>query len=97
MTAPSVHFYCYYRVDPARSRLAREAVAHIFRAVEARVGVIGRLLTGERDPALWMEVYEHVREPDRLEAMLSELCAAHDFTGVLVPGSTRRIERFVAA
>jgi hypothetical protein len=44
-----------------------------------------------------MEVYEPVREPDRLETLLSELCASHAFVSFLAPGSTRRIERFVAA
>jgi Domain of unknown function (DUF4936) len=97
VTAPPVHFYCYYRVDPARSSAAREGVAHMFRRVEERFGVVGRLLKGEREPELWMEVYEHVSEPDRLETLLSEICVALGFGALLAPGSARRIERFVAA
>jgi hypothetical protein len=95
VTAPPVNFYCYYRVDLARSGLARGTVAHIFRAVEERLGVVGRLFKGEREPALWMEVYEHVREPDRFEIELAELCESQGFASLLAAGSTRRIERFV--
>lgn len=97
MTAAPVYFYCYYRVDPMRAGAARERVAQMFRKVEERFGVIGRLLEGEREPALWMEVYEHVPEPDRFEILLSELCASQGFAAFLAPGSTRRTERFVAA
>jgi uncharacterized protein DUF4936 len=97
VTAPPVHFYCYYRVHPAQSTTAREGVAHLFRSVEERLGVVGRLYKGEREPRLWMEVYEHVSEPDRLEMLLSELWLSQGFAAFLAPGSTRRIERFVAA
>ena len=97
MTASPVYLCCYYRVDPAQSNAAREGVAHMFRTVEERLGVVGRLLKGEHEPSLWMEVYEHVREPEHLETLLSELCASRAFVSFLAPGSTRRIERFVAA
>jgi hypothetical protein len=96
VSASPVNFYCYYRVDPARSALARGAVAHIFRILEERSGAVGRLFKGEREPALWMEVYEQVREPERFEAQLAELCDLQGFTAFLAPGSMRRIERFVA-
>ena len=96
MSAPPVNFYCYYRVDSASSTLACAAVGHIFRTVEERLGVVGRLFRGEREPGLWMEVYEQVREPDRFERELAELCAQQRFASLLAAGSDRRIERFVA-
>jgi hypothetical protein len=92
-----VNLYCYYRVAPERAGAARVAVAHAFRAVEERFGVVPRLYRGEHEAALWMEVYEQVRDADRLESVLSELCAAAEFAGFLASGSVRRIERFVAA
>lgn len=92
-----VNLYCYYRVAPERATAARAAVARAFRAVEEQFGVTPRLYRGEREPGLWMEVYEQVRDADRLESALSELCAAAEFAGFLAPGSVRRIERFVAA
>jgi len=45
---------------------------------------------------LWMEVYEPLREGERFEAALAELCASQRFHTFLAPGSERRIERFVA-
>lgn len=96
MTRAPVHVYCYYRVPSAHAGAARQAVALIFRALEERFGVIGRLLQGEEEPTLWMEVYDQVRDAERFLATLATLCAAHDFSALLAPGSARRIERFVA-
>jgi len=95
--AAPAYLYCYYRVAPAKATAARSVVALLFRAVEERFGVAGRLFQGEREPWLWMEVYEHAQEPDRLEALLSEVCAEHGFSACLDRGSERRLERFVAA
>jgi hypothetical protein len=92
-----VNLYCYYRVAPEGATAARAAVARAFRAVEERFGVVPRLYRGEHEAGLWMEVYEQVRDADRLESVLLELCAAAEFSGFLAPGSLRRIERFVAA
>lgn len=91
------YLYCYYRVEPARASAARGAVADLFRAAEERFGTATRLLRGEREPFLWMEVYENVRDPELLETMLAELCAARHFAAFLAPGERRRNERFVAA
>jgi hypothetical protein len=91
-----VHCYCYYRIAPPHEDVARKAVTLAFRVLEERLGIVGRLLHGEREPALWMEVYENVRDPDRLEATLADLLAEHRFSSCLAPGSERRMERFVA-
>jgi Domain of unknown function (DUF4936) len=94
--ATPVHYYCYYRIDPAQAHAARAAVAFMFRALEDRLGILGRLFQGEREPLLWMEVYEPLRNEKRFEAALAELCASQRFHTFLAPGSERRIERFVA-
>jgi hypothetical protein len=91
-----VHCYCYYRIAPQHADVAREAVTLAFRILEERLGIVGRLLQGEREPSLWMEVYENVRDPDRLETTLADLLAEHRFSACLAPGSERRIERFVS-
>ena len=96
MTAPLVHCYCYYRIAPLHAGAGREAVALAFQVLEERLGIVGRLLQGEREPSLWMEVYENVRDPERLEATLADLLAEHRFSEYLAPGSERRMERFVA-
>ncbi len=91
-----VHCYCYYRIAPQHADVAREAVTLVFRILEERLGIVGRLLQGEREPSLWMEVYENVRDPHRLEATLADLLAENRFSACLAPGSERRMERFVA-
>ena len=96
MTRAPVHVYCYYRVESAHAGAARQAIALVFRALEERFGVIGRLLQGEDEPALWMEVYDQVRDANLFVTTLAALCTAHDFDSLLAPGSVRRIERFVA-
>ena len=96
MIATPVHYYCYYRIDLAQAHAARAAVALMFRTLEDRLGILGRLFQGEREPLLWMEVYEPLRDGKRFEAALAELCAWQRFHTFLAPGSERRIERFVA-
>jgi hypothetical protein len=91
-----VHCYCYYRIAPTHADGAREAIRLAFRVLEERFGIVARLLHGEREPSLWMEVYENVRDPDRLEATLADLLAERRFSACLAPGSERRMERFVA-
>lgn len=97
MSARPVHCYVYYRVDPARAAAARQTVAAVLATIEERAGVTGRLLQRQDEPLLWMEVYESVRDPERFEAMLSDLLDTHRFSEFLAPGSARKIERFVAS
>ena len=96
MKAPMVHCYCYYRIAPEYASAARQVISLAFQVLEERLGMIGRLLQGEGEPALWMEVYENVRDPDRLEATLADLLAEHRFSECLAPGSQRHMERFIA-
>ena len=96
MIASPVHCYVYYRVDPARAAAARETIAAVLASIEERAGVTGRLLQRQEEPMLWMEVYESVHDPARFEVMLADLLDTHRFSQFLAPGSTRKIERFVA-
>lgn len=91
-----VHFYIYYRVAEPHAAAARGVIEAVLRALEDRMGVVGRLLQGAGEPLLWMEVYENVLDPERFEATLGDLLAARRFVAFLAPGSARRIERFVA-
>ena len=96
MSAAPVCYYIYYRVAAAQAAGARRALGSVFAALE-RSGVAARLLARQDEPLLWMEVYENVGDPARFEATLDALLADHDFTSLLAPGSSRRVERFVAA
>ena len=96
MSVRPVHCYFYYRVDPARAAAARETIAAVLASIEERAGVTGRLLQRQDEPMLWMEVYESVHDPARFEVMLANLLDTHRFSQFLAPGSTRKIERFVA-
>ena len=96
MSVRPVHCYVYYRVDPARAGAARETLAAVLASIEERAGVTGRLLQRQDEPMLWMEVYESVHDPARFEVMLADLLDTHRFSQFLAPGSTRKIERFVA-
>jgi hypothetical protein len=96
MIARPVHCYVYYLVDPARAAAARETIAAVLASIEERTGVTGRLLQRQDEPMLWMEVYESVHDPARFEVMLADLLDTHRFSQFLAPGSTRKIERFVA-
>jgi hypothetical protein len=94
--ASPIHCYVYYRIAAPHAAAARGVIEAVLRALEDRLGILGRLLQGVDEPLLWMEVYEDVRDLERFEATLEDLLAARRFAAFLVPGSERRVERFVA-
>jgi hypothetical protein len=94
--ASPIHCYVYYRIAAPHAVAARSVIEAVLRALEDRVGIVGRLLQAVDEPLLWMEVYENVRDPVCFEATLEDLLTARRFTAFLAPGSERRIERFVA-
>jgi hypothetical protein len=97
VSAGTVHYYVYYRVAVAHAAAARRAIAAVLMLLERRVGVAGHLLRRQDEPLLWMEVYDGVRDPAAFEAALAQLLDERGFAGFLAPGSTRKVERFVAA
>ena len=96
MIARPVHCYVYYRVDPRARPPRATTLAAVLASIEERAGVTGRLLQRQDEPMLWMEVYESVHDAARFEVMLADLLDTHRFSQFLAPGSTRKIERFVA-
>lgn len=90
--------YCciYYRIAAGDAGAARAAVLATLHTLEERAGIVGRLFEGMDEPLLWMEVYDNVADTRRFETMLDDLLAATRFAAFLAPGSTRRIERFIA-
>jgi hypothetical protein len=91
-TPPACHVYVYYRVT-ADATSARAAVAALMAAVEARTGVIGRLLARCDDPGTWMEVYEPVADRSGFLAVLASLARDH-LVAALAAGGVRNTECF---
>ena len=95
MSSAAVHFYIYYRIAAPHAADAFALLNGVMRSLDEQFTVFGRLLRAETDADLWMEIYEDVDEPQRFEAAMNALLAPTRFASWLVPGSTRRIERFV--
>jgi hypothetical protein len=74
-----VHFYIYYRVAAAHTADARTALEGVMHALERRFAVSGRLLRGQNDADLWMEIYESVGDPVPFEAAMKKLLAETRF------------------
>ena len=85
----------YYRVAAPHAAAARASIRAAQLRLAERAGIVGRLYEGENEPLLWMEVYEHVRDTQRFEAMLNDLLAADRFAQFLASDSPRRLERIV--
>jgi hypothetical protein len=96
MKPPLIDCYIYYRVAAPHAAAARAAIRATLHTLEERAGIVGRLLQGESEPLLWMEIYENVRDAAGFEKMLNDLLAANRFGSFLASGSERRVERFVA-
>jgi uncharacterized protein DUF4936 len=90
-----VHFYIYYRIAAPHAAEARSAIAGLMDALERQFAVRGRLLHAQDDEALWMEIYENVRDSVPFEAAMNKLVGETRFASWVAPGSTRRSERFV--
>ena len=88
----ALSYFLYYRVT--QPQLARIAVRGMQADLRARSGVSGRLLAKRDEPALWMEVYEGVRDASAFEVELDRLIAATKLEGFLEPGSRRHTECF---
>lgn len=52
--------------------MARQRTGHLFAAVEARTGAVGRLMVRCDDPQTWMEVYAPVGDVDTFCDVLDE-------------------------
>ena len=88
----SFSYYVYYRVsDPRR---ANPVLTRLFELMDTRVGVRGRLLVRRDEPDLWMEIYEGVGQPAQFEQTLAHCVDELQFTGLLLPAGTRKLECF---
>ena len=87
-------YYIYYRVDPTRVTAARARVQQLLEAVERASSVSGRLLKKRGEPALWMEVYEHVSDEAKFEWELAQAVGQLNATEFLQAGTGRHVECF---
>ena len=87
-------YYIYYRVDPDRTSVARARVQQLIDAVAQASGITGRLLKKRGEPALWMEVYEHVSDEAKFERELAQAVGKLNATEFLQAGTGRHVECF---
>jgi len=87
-------YYIYYRVDPARVAAAKARVQHLLDTVAQASGTTGRLLKKRAEPALWMEVYEHVSDEAKFEWELAQAVSELNATEFLQAGTDRHVECF---
>lgn len=92
--AMAYSYYVYYRVGPGRSAEAEKVVLQLLDAVKQATGVAGRLLKKRAEPALWMEVYENVRDDAKFESELAAAASRLKLREYLRPDATRRVECF---
>jgi hypothetical protein len=90
----SVSYYIYYQVDPRSAAAVRAAVQELQRSLQAKAGVAGRLLSRRDDPDTWMEVYEHVPDPEGFEALLAAELERLRIGELLGDARARHIEIF---
>jgi hypothetical protein len=87
-------YYIYYRVADAAA--AAPLVARLQQTMHEQAGVAGRLLKKRGEPALWMEVYEDVRDAAAFERLLARAVDELRFARVLAAGGGRKLECFEA-
>ena len=90
----ALHYYVYYRVEPARLEELRAVVAALFSEVHAATRIQGRLQRRRDDPSTWMEIYENVADPADFERALEGALRECDFTRL---SAKRKTEIFQCA
>jgi hypothetical protein len=88
-------YYVYYRVADAAA--AASLVARLQQTLRDEGGVAGRLLKKRGEPALWMEIYDDVRDAAAFERLLARTVDDLHFSLVLTGGGERKLECFEAA
>lgn len=88
------HYYVYYRIDPAHVLKADAAVRQMHFALEAELGMQGRLLKKRDEPALWMEIYENVASAAGFETALQQAVKQSGVMQCLAAGERRHVECF---
>jgi hypothetical protein len=89
-------YYIYYRVTPTSAAACELRVLELFSALKQSTGVAGRLLKKRKEPLLWMEVYENVRDDAKFELELEQAVTQLDLAECLQEGTSRRLECFEA-
>jgi hypothetical protein len=87
-------YYIYYRVAPAHKETCELRVLELFSAVKQSTNVAGRLLKKRKEPLLWMEVYENVRDDAKFELELEQAATQLKLAECLQESTPRRIECF---
>lgn len=91
----STHYYIYYRVSSSHASRAEALLEAMHDELAEACSVRGRYLKKRDEPLLWMEIYEHVAEPEAFESTLQSLLHKYAFNDVLQSGTSRHIECFV--
>lgn len=87
-------YFIYYRVTPASAEACELRVLELFSALKQSTSVAGRLLKKRKEPLLWMEVYENVRDDAKFELELEQAVTQLDLAESLQEGTSRRLECF---
>jgi hypothetical protein len=87
-------YYIYYRVAPEKAQACEVRALELMSALKERTGVSGRLLRKRKEPHLWMEVYENVRDDAKFELELEQAVTELKLGECLQEGAGRRLECF---
>lgn len=89
-----LHYYIYYRVQPAYIAQAEAAVQQIQSEIARRFGITGRLLKKRDEPNLWMEIYSGLAPGAGFETALKQAEDKAGITALLRDNGTRHVECF---
>ena len=90
-------YYIYYRIAPGQEPVCTQKVAELMAFVTRETGIAGRVMKKRREPLLWMEIYENIRDEEAFERALAQAVAITKAGECLQAGASRRIECFECA
>lgn len=89
-----LHYYIYYRVQPACIAQAEAAVQQIQSEIALRFGINGSLLKKRDEPNLWMEIYSGLTSGAGFETALKQAEDKAGIAALLRDDGARHVECF---
>lgn len=84
----AIHYYVYYKFDPARIGEVRALVQQVFGQVRASTGVQGEWQRRRDDPSTFMEIYAAVPDAEAFQRALDAALRAAGFSQLGIPRIT---------
>jgi hypothetical protein len=89
-----INYYIYYSINADQAEGAERQVRLAIEQIRKETHISGRLLKNAEEPTHWMEVYEHIADPEVFLEGVDDAVRRFGLANFLLIGTARRVECF---